>query len=146
NHPPLYYAIVTLPIAWGSKTDHIELGIKIARAMTLLMAAFGLVFIFRALRQLTPKRPALALVATALTAAGPAYVNCSAIVMNDGLAFLATAALYDAAFTILLQGPDKRRWIRFAVCLAVAALSRFTTLLAAAPATLAVVLAVLLRD
>lgn len=145
NHPPLYYAIVTLPIALGSKTHHIELGIKIARTLTLLMAAGGLIFIFRALRQLTPRRPALALVATALTAAGPAYVNCSAIVMNDGLAFLAAAALYDAAFSILLQGPDKRRLIRFAVWLAIAALSRFTTLLAAAPATLAVVLAMLLH-
>lgn len=146
NHPPLYYALVMAPIAVGSATHHMELGIKLARLMTLLMAAGGLVFVFRALRQLTPARPALALAATAFTAAGPAYVNCSAAVMNDALAFLATAAVYDSAFAILFRGPARRRWFVYGAWLAVAALSRFTTLLAIAPAVLAVALGILLHD
>jgi hypothetical protein len=146
NHPPLYYAIVAAPIVIGSKTHHMTAGIKVARVLTLLMAAAGLVFIFRALRQLTPGRPALALAATAFTASVPAYVNCSSVVMNDALAFLASAALYDAGLKILLIGPNKRRWIFFYAWLAVAALSRFTTLLAIAPAVLAVCLGVLLHD
>jgi hypothetical protein len=146
NHPPLYYAIVAAPLLIGSRTHHMMAGIKVARVLTLLMAAAGLVFIFRALRQLTPERPALALAATAFTASVPAYVNCSAVVMNDALAFLAAAAVYDAGLTVLLLGTTRRRWIYFYVWLAVAALSRFTTLLAVAPAVLAVCLAVLLHD
>jgi hypothetical protein len=146
NHPPLYYAIVAAPIVIGSRTHHMTAGIKAARVLTLLMAAAGLVFIFRALRQLTPGRPALALAATAFTASVPAYVNCSSVVMNDALAFLSCAALYDAGLRILLLGPSKRRWIYFYAWLAVAALSRFTTLLASAPAVLAVCLAVLVHD
>jgi hypothetical protein len=146
NHPPLYYAIVAAPLLIGSKTHHMAAGIKAARIVTLLMAAAGLVFIFRALRQLTPRRPALALAATAFTASIPAYVNCSSVVMNDALAFLTSAAVYDAGLAILLRGPDRRRWIYFYVWLALASLSRFTTLLAVAPAVLAVCLAVLLHD
>lgn len=146
NHPPLYYAIVAAPIVIGSRTHHMTAGIKVARVLTLLLAAAGLVFIFRALRRLTPRRPAIALAATAFTAAVPAYVNCTAVVMNDALAFLATAALYDAGLAILLGGLNKRRWIYFYAWLGVAALSRFTTLLASAPAVLAVCLAVLVHD
>ena len=139
NHPPLYYALVALPIKLLGAHGQMAAGVLVARCITLGLAAIGLVFAFRALRSIVPTRPDVPVVSLALTAITPAFVNCCAVVMNDALAFLAAAALYDAAFAILARGPTRKASVLFIVWLAVSALTRFTALLVFPPALLAVV-------
>jgi hypothetical protein len=139
NHPPLYYAIMAVPIMAAGGEAHLARGLAWARLLTLTMAAAGLVMAFRALRHLVPDRPGVAVLAIAFAAATPAFVNCSSVVMNDSLAFLAAAGLFDVALAILTAGPSRKRTIGLAIWMSVSALTRFAGLLIFAPAIVAVV-------
>jgi hypothetical protein len=121
-------------------------GLHIARLITLGLAAGGLVYVFRIVRLLLPAYPAVALTATALTAVMPAFVNVSALVHNDALAFLAAGGLLHAAFRILVDGLSRGPLIAAAIWASVACLTRFASLLVLAPALLAVFVAPLLHE
>ncbi|HVY49145.1 MAG TPA: hypothetical protein VHB21_24815, partial [Minicystis sp.] len=129
NHPPLYYVLVACALELAGGEAELARGLFFARILTLLLATVGLVYAYRALRHVTPERPEIALAAVAGVASTPAFVNCSAVIMNDALAFLAAAGLFDAALSILLRGPSRRASIGLAVFATMSALTRFAGLL-----------------
>lgn len=142
-HPPLYYWIVGLPLKLGSSLDQMDWGVRVARFLTLLMGAVGLIYVFLLVRLLLPEDPAMATLATAFVAVCPAFVNVSALVHNDALAFLGVTGFCHAALSILVRGNTRARAVALCGWAAVAALTRFATLLIIMPALFATCVAII---
>ena len=145
NHPPLYYWLVSYPIAAGVANQSPETGVRWARLITLLIACGGLAHVYLLVREVFPERPALAVGASALAAGVPSFVHIMALVHNDALAFLgATASLY-AGVLVLRRGPSRRRLALAAWWFSCALLTRFSALFAIVPAFLMIFVGVLLH-
>jgi hypothetical protein len=137
-HPPLYYVLVGLPLKWSSQGGDLTWGTWVARGITLLLGAAGLIYAYLAAALLVPKARSVALLATAFCALMPAFVNVCALVHNDSLAFLTTSALFHAVLLVLLNGPSRRSLTLVVVWGALAAATRFASMVAVAPALTAV--------
>jgi hypothetical protein len=142
NHPPLYYALVALPLRLGADTAHPVRGVLAARLLSVGLSALGLVVVAYTVLQLAPGRPQLAVAATGLVALLPSFVGISARVYNDSLAFLSSTAVLAAAVVFVVRGPSAARLAAVAATAGVAALTRASGLLVVGVAGLAVLVAV----
>jgi hypothetical protein len=145
NHPPLYYLIVGPPILWGSNAKDYVTGMYVARLLTLVMGAVGLVAAWKLLRELLPERPGAALLALAFMPLFPSFLNYCSLVYNDALAFASATGLLLFLTRAFTRGPSRSNLAWFALWAAIVGLTRFSGLLVLAPALVGLVAAHLLR-
>lgn len=134
NHPPLYYALVGGPILWGSNHHAIPAAMYIARTITLLIGAAGVVYSWLIFRVFAPNDPKLVGLATVLLATFPSFVNYCSLVHNDALAFTSATALFYYLVHALVHGWTPRNKAYFALWAAIVGLTRFSGILVLAPA------------
>ncbi|MBN1612002.1 MAG: glycosyltransferase family 39 protein [Polyangiaceae bacterium] len=137
NHPPLYYVLVAAPVRWGVQTGDVTAGVRLARMVSVVLGALGLIQVYRCVRLLLPRHPAVALAGAAFTGTVPGFVHICSLVHNDALAFFATASSVLASLAVLIRGPTPPGLLRAAFWLTVAALTRFSGLLSDAVLLLA---------
>jgi hypothetical protein len=142
NHPPLYYALVAVPLRVGSDTGHPIRGVLAARLVSVGLSALGLIVLAYVVLQLVPGRPQLAVAATGLVALLPSFISISARVYNDSLAFLTATMALAAAVVFVVRGPSAARLAAVAAAASLAALTRASGLLVAGVAGVAVLVAV----
>jgi hypothetical protein len=142
NHPPLYYALVGVPLRIGSATGHPVGGVYAARLLSVGFSALGLVALAFVVVQLAPGRPQLAVAATGLVALLPSFTFVSAVVQSDSLGFLTATAALAAAVVFVVRGPSGTRLAAVAAASGLAALTRASGLLVVAVAGLAVLVGV----
>lgn len=136
-HPPLYHALVALPLKASANADKIWVGVRFARVLSLLFGVASVLYAFRLLRSLLPGRDDLSLSATALVACFPVYVGSSSIAYGDSLGALAFVATLSSTVDVALKGMTVRRYALACFWFAVASLTRLPVLVSAAPALLA---------
>jgi len=137
-HPPFYYVLVGWPLKWSSESGDLAWGTRVSRAITVILGAAGLIYAYLAAALLVPRARSVALLGTAFCALMPAFDNVSSLVHNDSLAFLTTSALLHATLLVLLRGATVRSLVLVSVWAALAAATRFASLVAVAPALAAV--------
>jgi hypothetical protein len=143
NHPPLYYALVAVPLRIGTDSGHAPRGVRAARLLSVGLSALGLVVLAYLVVQLAPHRPQLAVAATGLVSLLPAFIAISARVYNDSLAFLTATAALAAAAVFVIRGPSAGRLAAVAASAGLAAMTRASGLLVVGVAGLAVLVGVL---
>ncbi len=146
QHPPLYYALVGAPIKVAASAGDIVPGVKIARGITLAIGAAALVALFRMVRLLLPRLPAVAVATVGIFAAIPEVPNTFGIVYNDALGVLTALGLLHASFSILKLGPTRNRLVACAVWMALASLTRFAGVLMSCFGMFAVFLSAFVHD
>jgi hypothetical protein len=142
NHPPLYYALVAVPLRIGVDTAHPIRGVLAARLLSVGLSALGLVALAYVVMQLVPGRPQLAVAAAGLVALLPSFISASASVYTDSLAFLTTTAALAASVVFVVRGPSAARLAAVAAGASLAALTRASGLLVVGVAGLAVLVGV----
>jgi hypothetical protein len=142
NHPPLYYALVGVPLRVGLETGHPVRGVQAARLLSVGLSALGLVALAYVVVQLVPGRPQLAVAAVGLVALLPSFISASARVYTDSLAFLTTTAALAASVVVLVRGPSAVRLAAVAAGASLAALTRASGLVVVGVAGLAVLVGV----
>jgi hypothetical protein len=142
NHPPLYYALAAVPLRIAEVTGHPIRGVMAARLLSIGLSALGLVALAYVVLQLVPGRPQLAVAATGLAALLPSFINVSAVVYNDSLAFLTSTCALAASVVLVVRGPSAARLAAVAATVSLAALTRASGLLVAGISGLAVLVAV----
>jgi hypothetical protein len=142
NHPPLYYALVAVPLRVGLDSGHPIWGVQAARLLSVGLSALGLVALAYVVVQLVPGRPQLAVAAAGLVALLPSFISASARVYTDSLAFLTTTAVLAASVVLLVRGPSAVRLAAVAASASLAALTRASGLLVVGVAGLAVLVGV----
>jgi hypothetical protein len=142
NHPPLYYALVAVPLRIGSASGHPTAGVQAARLLSLGLSAVGLVALAYLVLQLVPGRPQLAVAAAGLAGLLPSFVSISGKVYNDSLAFLAITVAVAAAVVFVIRGPSAVRLAAVAASAGAAALTRASGLLVVGLAGMAVLIGV----
>lgn len=142
NHPPLYYALAAVPLRIAEVTGHPIRGVMAARLLSIGLSSLGLVALTFVVLQLVPGRPQLAVAATGLAALLPSFINMSAVVYNDSLAFLTSTCALAASVVLVVRGPSAARLAAVAATVSLAALTRASGLLVAGVAGLAVLVAV----
>lgn len=142
NHPPLYYALAAVPLRIAEATGHPIRGLLAARLLSVGLSTLGLIALAYTVRQLAPDRPQLAVAATGLTALLPGFINVSAVVYNDSLAFLTSTCALAASVVLVIRGPSAARLAAVAAAVGLAALTRASGLVVAGVAGLAVFVAV----
>jgi hypothetical protein len=141
NHPPLYYALVAMPLRLGLAIRHPVAGFVAARLLTVLAAAAGIAAVAALVLVLSPGRPQLALAAAAIGPLLPSFVHISGLVHNDALGFTTATVTLAVAALVLIRGPSARRLAVLAAAAAAAALTRASGLPFAVLAVLAAGLA-----
>jgi len=136
-HPPLYHALVALPLAAAADADRIDLGIRFARGLSLLFGVLSVLYAHRLVRLLYPASPHLALAAAAMVATFPVYVASSSIGYSDSIGTLAFVATLASCVEVALRGFTWRRYAIACVWYALASLSRLPILVAVTPALFA---------
>jgi hypothetical protein len=139
NHPPLYYVLAATPLRVGTATRHPIGGVQAARLLSVGLSALGLVALAYLILQLAPGRSRLAVAATGVGALVPSFVNVSAMIYNDSLAFLTSTAALAASVVFVVRGPAAVRLGAVTATAGLAALTRVSGLLVAGVAGLAVV-------
>jgi hypothetical protein len=127
THPPLYYALVAKTTMRGVKTT--KEAIPHVPKTRVVSAAFGLVallYFFGIVRRLMPNHPAVAVHATALTAALPSFANNCAVVGNDAMSLSTQLGMTYAALVVLHEGPSWRRLAHVAFWLILGGLVRIS--------------------
>jgi hypothetical protein len=142
NHPPLYYALIAVPIGIGNETGHPLAGVRAARMLSIALAAAALLLLGWMLLLVLPARPQLAVAATALVALVPTLPVFSSIVYNDAMSFLAAIATLTASTAFLVRGPSWPRLAAVAAAASAAALTRASGLMVVGVAGLAVLFGV----
>lgn len=136
-HPPLYHALVALPLKASANADKVWLGVRFARALSLIFGVASVIYAYRLLRSLLPERADMALASAALVACFPIYVGSSSIAYGDSLGALAFVATLASTADVALKGMTVRRYVLACFWFAVASLTRLPVLVSAAPALLA---------
>ncbi|MBX6391030.1 MAG: hypothetical protein IRZ08_18910, partial [Frankia sp.] len=131
NHPPLFYAVESIPLRIGIETDHPEAGFRAARAVNVAAGTAAIVAVAALVRVLLPNRPDLAVATAALTATVGMLVNASGQLYNDALALATTTAALVATLVLIRRGPSPARLILWCLALLAAASTRASGLLAA---------------
>ncbi|NOZ48451.1 MAG: hypothetical protein GXP37_00190 [Chloroflexi bacterium] len=85
------------------------LALHLGRLVSALLSTLGLYITFLLARLLSPRRPSVALIATALQAFTPQYIFLSAVMTNDILLIVLETALLTLSLRVLHYGPDLRR-------------------------------------
>jgi hypothetical protein len=127
THPPLYYTLVAKTAMRGVKTTKEAVPhVWNARAISASFGLVALLYLFGIVRRLVPRHPAVAVHATALTAALPSFANNCSVVGNDGMGLATQLGMTYAALVILHDGPSWRRVAHVAFWLAVGGLVRIS--------------------
>jgi hypothetical protein len=129
THPPLYYALVAKTTMRGVKTP--KEAIPFVPRTRVMSAAFGIVallYVFGIVRRLVPSYPAVAVHATALTAALPSFANNCAVVGNDAMGLATQLGMTYAALVVLHDGPSWKRLAHVGFWLAVGGLVRISAI------------------
>lgn len=142
NHPPLFHALVAVPLRAGIDSGHPRIGMHAARLLSVGLSILGLVVLAYLVLLLVPGRPQLAVAAVGLVALLPSFVSISARVYNDSPAFLTSTAGLAAAAVFVIRGPSATRLAAVAVTASLAALTRASGLLVVGIAGLAVLIGV----
>jgi hypothetical protein len=142
NHPPLFYAVMAAPVRVGVMIGHPLGALRVARLLSVAIAAVGIVLLALLVGELVPRRPELVVASVAVTAIVPSFVAVSGILYNDSLAFATSTAALLAAMRFLVRGPSRGRLALVAVSAALAALTRASGLAVVAIVGLAVLVAV----
>jgi hypothetical protein len=139
NHPPLFYTLIAVPLRVGDAIGRPHAGVLAARALSVGLAALGLVALAYVVLQLVPDRPQLAVAAAGFIGLMPSLISTSGrAAYNDALAFCTTTVTMAAVVVFLLRGPSALRLAAVAATAGLAALSRASGLLVAVVAGLAV--------
>jgi hypothetical protein len=142
NHPPLYYALVGVPLRIGIDTAHPIGGVQAGRLLSVGLSALGLVLVAYVVLQLAPGRPQLAVAAAGLAALVPSFVIVAGMVYNDSLAFLTSTAVLAASVVFVVRGPSAVRLAAVAATASAAVLTRASGLVVLGVAGLAVAVGV----
>ena len=145
NHPPLFYAVVAVPLRLGEWLGSERAGFLGARLLSASLAAGGVAMVAWLALVLVPGRPRVAVGAAWLAALLPGLPHVAAFVYNDGLGFLAATATLVAAVAVVRRGPSPARLAGLAAAAAVAALTRAPGLAMVAVAAAAAATGVLLH-
>jgi hypothetical protein len=137
NHPPLFYAIMAVPVRVGVATGHPLGGLRVARALSVLLSAAAVVLIAALARLLMPNNPQASVAAAGLAALLPSFVNTSAVLSNDSLAVLTSTALLTLALAWLVRGSSRGGVALIAGTAAAASLTRASGLIVVGIAGLA---------
>src|SRR5919197_1087817 len=81
--PPLYYALVALPLRLGVAPGHPMVGFAVARLLTVLLGGAGVLAVAGLALVLAPGRPQLAVAAAGVGSLVPSFVHISGLVHND---------------------------------------------------------------
>jgi len=124
NHPPLYYL---LGVPWVALADALDkpqvliAGMRVTSALAYGMLVFlvGLIAF-----EVTPRRPAAAMLATAITASPAVLAVAAGFIMNDSVAVAASSLTVLATLRILRLGVTRNRMIVVAVAGTLAAATK----------------------
>lgn len=143
NHPPLYHALL-VPV-WEVAHENQTAMILTMRLINTVGFALWVLLVALVARELVPRRPAVAVLAT-VVALAPTLVMRSAFLINDG--FGSSAALLAILMTIRImrEGITPRRLALVALAGSIAAGTRAPGVLVVAVCTFAVLLPVVRRD
>ena len=135
-HPPLYHALIALPLAKAAEADRIDLGIRFARGLSLLFGVLSVLYVHRLIRLLFPATPHMALATAAMVATFPVYVASSSIGYSDSIGTLTFVATLASCVEVAVRGFTARRYLVACLWFALASLSRLPILVAVTPALL----------
>ncbi|MFE7226272.1 hypothetical protein ACFU7D_15885 [Nocardioides sp. NPDC057577] len=146
NHPPLYYL---LGVPWVALADALENPHVLIAGMRAVSAlAYGaLVFLVGLIAfEVTPRRPAAAMLATAITASPAVLAVAAGFIMNDSLAVAASSLTVLATLRILRLGVTRNRMIVMAVAGTLAAATKAPGVITVIMCGAALGVTLLLRD
>ncbi|MEP9383518.1 DUF2142 domain-containing protein [Nocardioides cheoyonin] len=146
NHPPLYYALSVPLVYLGDAIGHPGATLLGMRALNGFGFAATVLLVGLLARELLPRRPAVAVVSSAVALSAGSMTFLGGAIYNDGLAN-AAAFLTLLAGLRMVRGGISRPWLVTAVASGVAAAAlRSTGLVAVAVTCAAVLVAAYLRD
>jgi len=137
HQPPLYYALVALPMLFVAGEDDLSpvftaggrtwvvpeptdrfpwqgtaLALRLGRLASVLLGALSIPFVYAAARALWPMRPRFALLAAAFYAFWPQFVFLSGAISNDvGMVAIGAIALWAVARLVALDRCAPRAWL-----------------------------------
>ena len=111
NHPPLYYALVAIPLRVGVEMGHPSAGMSGARLLTVLLTSIGAVATYWTARVLVPDRGDFAVLAAALAVLVPAVHRFAGVIHNDGLGLAVFGVSAAIAAELLVKGPTRSRML-----------------------------------
>ncbi|MET8523139.1 hypothetical protein [Nocardioides sp. NPDC004968] len=146
NHPPLYYLLGAPWVALADALGNPQVLIAGMRAVSAL--AYGaLVFLVGLIAfEVTPRRPAAAMLATAITASPAVLAIAAGFIMNDSVAVAASSLTVLATLRILRLGVTRNRMIVMAVAGTLAAATKAPGVIAVIMCGAALGVTLLLRD
>ncbi|MGY0385417.1 ArnT family glycosyltransferase [Nocardioides sp. WG-D5] len=146
NHPPLYYLLGVPWVALADALDNPQVLITGMRATSAL--AYGaLVFLVGLIAfEVTPRRPAAAMLATAITASPAVLAVAAGFIMNDSVAVAASSLTVLATLRILRLGVTRNRMIVMAVAGTLAAATKAPGVITVIMCGAALGVTLLLRD
>ncbi|WP_328530615.1 phospholipid carrier-dependent glycosyltransferase [Nocardioides sp. NBC_00368] len=146
NHPPLYYLLGVPWVALADAFDQPQVLIVGMRATSAL--AYGvLVFLVGLIAfEVTPRRPAAAMLATAITASPAVLAVAAGFIMNDSVAVAASSLTVLATLRILRLGVTRNRMIVMAAAGTLAAATKAPGVITVIMCGAALGLTLLLRD
>jgi hypothetical protein len=137
NHPPLYYALVAVPLRVGVGSGSPVVGFYAARLLGIALTAAGALATAALARLLVPSRPRVAVGAAGLGLLLPSFIHVAALVHNDGLGFATSTLTLALSVLVLVRGPSRGRLLALALAAAAAAGTRSSGLVLAGFAALA---------
>lgn len=136
-HPPLYHAIVALPVKYFSKADHAAVAVRFARSMSILFGLASVYMIWRLVRTLVPARTDILAITLGAVACLPIFTFATSVAYNDALAMLGVTGVLAATTSGCINGFRRSLYLECGLWMAVAGATRMTALLATMPAALA---------
>ncbi|WP_198946188.1 hypothetical protein [Pseudofrankia asymbiotica] len=131
NHPPLFYAIQSVPLTTGIHSGHPIAGFHAARLLNVGFGIAALAALAWLVRELVPARPDLAVGAAAVMGTVGMFVNSCGQLYNDGLSLVTIIASLAATVALLRRGPSATRLLCLAVAVLAAAATRASGLVEA---------------
>jgi hypothetical protein len=126
NHPPLFYALATVPLKASEAIDDPVLGVRGMRFINLAFGAIAVLMAGSIGALLLPRRPEAPILASCGLGLAGSVPDLFGVAYNDGLGVAAGVSILVVALRILREGPSRRLLIALALLAAVGSLSRFT--------------------
>lgn len=146
NHPPLYYAlcvpVIAVADAMGSERAML-VGMRLVNALGM---ALGVLLVGLIAFELKPRRPAVALLASAVAASCGRFAYAGGHIQNDGVAAAAASLTVYATLRILRHGLTGRRLALLTVAGAAAAATKIPGVATVALCGAVLFLGLLLQD
>lgn len=146
NHPPLYYALCMPVIAVADAAGSERVLLVGMRLINALGMALGVLLVGLIAFELMPRRPAVALLATAVAASCGRFAYAGGHIQNDGVAAAAASLTVYATLRILRRGLTGRRLALLTVAGAAAAATKIPGVATVALCGAVLFLGLLLQD